>query len=68
MTAACAVVLTSLLGLGIVYPLLPFQALALGATPQMVALLLAVDTLVTLLLIPCVYRLSRLRGETAAPS
>ena len=52
MTAACAVVLTSLLGLGIVYPLLPFQALALGATPQMVALLLAVDTLVTLLLAP----------------
>ncbi len=52
MTAASAVVLTSLLGLGIVYPLLPFQALALGATPQMVALLLAVDTLVTLLLAP----------------
>ncbi len=52
MTAASAVVLTSLLGLGIVYPLLPFQALALGATPQMVALLLAVDTLITLLLAP----------------
>lgn len=52
MSAAFAVVLTSLVGLALIYPLLPFLALALGASPLAVAALLAVDTLVTLLIAP----------------
>src|SRR3546814_6645213 len=38
------VALCYLVGLGIVYPFLPFQALSLGATPLQVSLLLVTDT------------------------
>ena len=49
MPAPLLVALTYLVGLGIVYPFLPFQALALGATPWQVSLLLVTDTAVILL-------------------
>jgi MFS family permease len=52
MPAPVLVALTYLVGLGIVYPFLPFQALALGATPLQVSLLLVTDTAVVLLLAP----------------
>mgnify|MGYP000253164865 CR=1 FL=1 len=52
------VALCYLVGLGIVYPFLPFQALALGATPLQVSLLLVTDTAVILLLAPFWGRLS----------
>ena len=42
----------SLLGLGLVYPLLPFMALALGLAPGLVPLVLMVDTLATVALAP----------------
>src|SRR3546814_15474889 len=47
-----------LVGFGIVYPFLPFQALSLGATPLQVSLLLVTDTAVILLLAPYWGRLS----------
>ncbi len=58
MPAPVLVALTYLVGLGIVYPFLPFQALALGATPLQVSLLLVTDTAVVLLLAPFWGRLS----------
>ena len=42
----------SLLGLGLVYPLLPFMALELGLAPGLVPLVLMVDTLATVALAP----------------
>ncbi|GAB4358500.1 MAG: tetracycline resistance MFS efflux pump [Kiloniellaceae bacterium] len=57
------VALTYLVGLGIVYPFLPFQALALGATPLQVSLLLVTDTTVILLLAPFWGRLSDQLGR-----
>src|SRR3546814_21026504 len=47
-----------LVGFGIVYPFLPFQALSLGATPLQVSLLLVTDTAVILVLAPYWGRLS----------
>ncbi|MGD1877417.1 MAG: MFS transporter [Kiloniellaceae bacterium] len=58
MPAPFLVALTYLVGLGIVYPFLPFQALGLGATPLQVSLLLVTDTAVILLLAPFWGRLS----------
>lgn len=58
MPAPVLVALTYLVGLGIVYPFLPFQALALGASPLVVSLLLVTDTAVVLLLAPVWGRLS----------
>jgi MFS transporter, DHA1 family, tetracycline resistance protein len=52
------VALTYLMGLGIVYPFLPFLALSLGATPLLVSLLLVTDTATILLLAPFWGRLS----------
>ncbi len=52
------IALTYLVGLGIVYPFLPFLALSLGATPLLVSLLLVTDTAVILLLAPVWGRLS----------
>src|SRR3546814_19019159 len=52
------VALCYLVGLGIVYPFLPFQALSLGATPLQVSLLLVTDTAVILVLAPYWGRLS----------
>lgn len=57
------VALSYLVGLGIVYPFLPFQALALGATPLQVSLLLVIDTVVILLLAPYLGRLSDRLGR-----
>lgn len=57
------VALCYLVGLGIVYPFLPFQALALGATPLQVSLLLVTDTTVILLLAPFWGRLSDRLGR-----
>ncbi|HMA13567.1 MAG: MFS transporter [Bacteroidota bacterium] len=57
------VALGYLVGLGIVYPFLPFQALALGATPLQVSLLLVIDTVVILLLAPYWGRLSDRLGR-----
>src|SRR5690606_28159861 len=57
------VALSYLVGLGIVYPFLPFQALALGATPLQVSLLLVIDTVVILLLAPYWGRLSDRLGR-----
>jgi predicted MFS family arabinose efflux permease len=58
MPAPVLIALTYLVGLGIVYPLLPFQALTLGASPLTVSLLLVTDTAVVLLLAPVWGRLS----------
>ena len=58
MPAPVLVALSYLVGLGIVYPFLPFQALSLGATPLQVSLLLVTDTTVILLLAPVLGRLS----------
>jgi MFS family permease len=58
MPAPVLVALSYLVGLGIVYPFLPFQALSLGATPLQVSLLLVTDTTVILLLAPLWGRLS----------
>ena len=52
------VTLVYLVGLGIVYPALPFQALALGAGPLQVSLILVTDTAMVLLLAPLLGRLS----------
>jgi len=57
------VALSYLVGLGIVYPFLPFQALGLGATPLQVSLLLVTDTTVVLLLAPFWGRLSDRLGR-----
>lgn len=57
------VALCYLVGLGIVYPFLPFQAMALGATPLQVSLLLVTDTTVILLLAPFWGRLSDRLGR-----
>lgn len=57
------VALGYLVGLGIVYPFLPFLALALGATPLQVSLLLVIDTVVILLLAPYWGRLSDRLGR-----
>lgn len=57
------VALSYLIGLGIVYPFLPFQALSLGATPLQVSLLLVTDTAVILLLAPFLGRLSDRLGR-----
>ncbi len=53
-----AITFAAVIGLGIAYPLLPFQAAALGASPVLITLLLAVDTLVILLAAPLIGRLS----------
>ena len=58
MPAPVLVALSYLIGLGIVYPFLPFQALAFGATPLQVTLLLVTDTAVVLLVAPFWGRLS----------
>lgn len=63
MPAPVLVALTYLVGLGIVYPFLPFQALALGAAPLTVSLLLVTDTAVVLLLAPLWGRLSDRLGR-----
>jgi MFS family permease len=63
MPAPVLVALMYLVGLGIVYPFLPFQALALGATPLQVSLLLVTDTTVILLLAPFWGRLSDQLGR-----
>ncbi|WP_193369936.1 MFS transporter [Pelagibius marinus] len=63
MPAPVLVALTYLVGLGIVYPFLPFQALALGASPLTVSLLLVTDTAVVLLLAPVWGRLSDRLGR-----
>jgi MFS family permease len=63
MPAPVLVALSYLIGLGIVYPFLPFQALALGATPLQVSLLLVTDTAVILLLAPFWGRLSDRLGR-----
>ena len=63
MPAPVLVALSYLVGLGIVYPFLPFQALALGATPLLVSLLLVTDTAVILLLAPFWGRLSDRLGR-----
>lgn len=57
------VALTYLVGLGIVYPFLPFLALSLGATPLEVSLLLVTDTAVILPLAPLWGRLSDRLGR-----
>ncbi|MEO3429051.1 MFS transporter [Pelagibius sp. CAU 1746] len=57
------IALAYLVGLGIVYPFLPFQALALGASPLTVSLLLVTDTVVVLLLAPVWGRLSDRLGR-----
>ncbi len=53
-----AITLASVVGLGIAYPLLTYQATALGASAQAVTLLLALDTAVILLAAPLAGRLS----------
>ena len=58
MPAPIIVTLTYLIALGIVYPALPFQALALGASPLLVSLLLITDTVMVLLLAPLLGRWS----------
>ncbi|NIA70106.1 MFS transporter [Pelagibius litoralis] len=58
MPAPIVVTLVYLIGLGIVYPALPFQALDLGASPVQVSLILVTDTLAVLLLSPLFGRLS----------
>lgn len=58
MAGAVVVTLVYLIGLGIVYPALPFQALALGASPIQVSLILVTDTAMVLLLAPALGRLS----------
>ncbi|WP_299390971.1 MFS transporter [Pelagibius sp.] len=58
MPAPIAVTLVYLIGLGIVYPALPFQALALGASPVQVSMILVTDTAMILLLAPLLGRLS----------
>jgi len=63
MPAPVLVALSYLVGLGIVYPFLPFQALSLGATPLQVSLLLVTDTTVILLLAPFLGRLSDQLGR-----
>ncbi|MGF1630762.1 MAG: MFS transporter [Kiloniellaceae bacterium] len=63
MPAPVLVALSYLVGLGIVYPFLPFQAMALGATPLQVSLLLVTDTTVILLLAPFWGRLSDQLGR-----
>lgn len=63
MPAPVLVALSYLVGLGIVYPFLPFQALSLGATPLQVSLLLVTDTAVILLLAPFLGRLSDRLGR-----
>jgi MFS family permease len=63
MPAPILVALCYLIGLGIVYPFLPFQALALGATPLQVSLLLVTDTAVILVLAPFWGRLSDQLGR-----
>ncbi len=63
MPAPVLIALTYLVGLGIVYPFLPFQALALGASPLTVSLLLVTDTAVVLLLAPVWGRLSDRLGR-----
>lgn len=52
------VTLVYLIGLGIVYPALPFQALALGASPVQVSLILVMDTAMVLLFAPLLGRWS----------
>ncbi|MGB0671205.1 MAG: MFS transporter [Rhodospirillales bacterium] len=58
MRAAISVTATSLIGLGLVYALLPFQAMSFGAGPEMVTLLLTVDTVTILLTAPLLGSLS----------
>lgn len=58
MPAPIVVTLVYLIGLGIVYPALPFQALALGASPLQVSLILVTDTIVVLVLSTFMGRLS----------
>ncbi|CAE7211281.1 lcfB [Symbiodinium sp. CCMP2456] len=58
MPAPVLVILIYLIGLGIVYPALPFQALALGASPLQVSMILVTDTAMVLLLAPLFGRLS----------
>ena len=52
------VVFTSLLCVGIVWPVLPFQAMSLGASPQLVTLMLTTHTFIILLSAPVFGRLS----------
>jgi len=67
MPAPILVALCNLIGLGIVYPFLPFQALALGAAPLQVSLLLVTDTAVILVLAPFWGRLSDQLGLRRQP-
>ncbi len=52
-----------LLGLGIIIPLLPFMALKLGAGPQEVTLLVAVQSFALLITVPLWGRASDLWGR-----
>lgn len=58
MPAPIVITLVYLIGLGIVYPALPFQALELGASPLQVSLILVTDTAVVLVLSTFMGRLS----------
>lgn len=58
MPAPIIVTLVYLIGLGIIYPALPFQALELGASPLQVSLILVTDTAVVLVLSTYMGRLS----------
>ena len=64
MPAVLAVVLVHSLALGIIYPVLPFRALALGADSVGVTLVLSVHLLLMLVAAPFWGRLSdRLAGK-----
>ena len=52
-----------LLGVALIWPILPFQALDLGATPLVVTLLFATDTAVAMLASPLLGRLSDRLGR-----
>ncbi|MGB0682580.1 MAG: MFS transporter [Magnetovibrionaceae bacterium] len=52
LTGSIAITFTAMVGLGLVYALLPFQAMGLGATPLLVTALLATDTLAIVLSAP----------------
>ena len=47
-----------ILGIALIWPVLPFQALAFGATPLLVTLLFAIDTAVVVLASPLIGRIS----------
>ena len=58
MLAPIVIAAFQFLALALVFPQLPFQAMALGADPAVVALLLAADTVTAVFLAPLFGRLS----------